>query len=214
MSASATPGPAQTSAVPAAARRRGRPGYDAEQLLAVAVTVFTQRGYDGTTMDHLASALGLSKSSIYHHVSGKQELLARALDRALLQLEAVVQEAASSNDLAPVDRLQTAVRRSVAVLVQDLPFVTLLLRVRGNSDVERSALLRRRRIDTQFSAMVHAAQDDRQLDPGLDPQVLTRLIFGAVNSLTEWYRPGRGISAEQVADTLSQLVFDGIRAGR
>lgn len=206
--------PALPPAAPATARRRGRPGYDAEQLLAVAVTVFTQRGYEGTTMDHLAGALGLSKSSIYHHVSGKKQLLARALDRALDQLESVVEEAALSHEQAPIDRLQSAVRRSVEVLIEDLPFVTLLLRVRGNSDVERSALLRRRRIDTRFSEIVHAAQDDGQLDADLDPQVLTRLIFGAVNSLTEWYRPGRGISPRQVADTLSHLVFDGIRARR
>ncbi|HET8588606.1 MAG TPA: helix-turn-helix domain-containing protein, partial [Nakamurella sp.] len=48
--------------------RRGRPGYDADALLEVAVRVFTERGYDGATMDDLAAALGITKSSIYHHV--------------------------------------------------------------------------------------------------------------------------------------------------
>lgn len=203
-----------TQDVPAG-RRRGRPGYDADALLEVAVGVFTRRGYDGTTMDDLARALGLSKSSIYHHVSGKEHLLARALDRALVQLEAVVEQAAGGGGDAgdaAFDRLQTAVRRSVVVLVQDLPFVTLLLRVRGNSDVERAALERRRRIDSRFADLVRAAQDDGRIAADLDPQIVTRLVFGAVNSLTEWYRPGRGVDADAVADTLSRMVFHGIRA--
>lgn len=193
-------------------RRRGRPGYDADAVLEVAVGVFTRRGYDGTTMDDLARALGLSKSSIYHHVSGKEHLLAKALDRALLQLEAVVEAAAAGDGGTASERLELAVRRSVVVLVDDLPFVTLLLRVRGNSDVERAALERRRRIDSRFAELVRAAQDEGGIAADLDPQVVTRLVFGAVNSLTEWFRPGRGVDAPAVADTLTRMVFRGIRA--
>src|SRR4051812_10071990 len=50
--------------------RRGRPGYDRDRLLRVAVDVFNERGYDGTSMEDLAARLGITKSSIYHHVSG------------------------------------------------------------------------------------------------------------------------------------------------
>src|SRR4051794_30344299 len=55
--------------------RRGRPGYDLDSLLAVVVTVFNERGYDGTSMEDLSARLGIGKSSIYHHVEGKAELL-------------------------------------------------------------------------------------------------------------------------------------------
>jgi AcrR family transcriptional regulator len=55
-----------------------RDTYTPETLLAVAVEVFIERGYDGTSMEHLSRAAGISKSSIYHHVRGKEELLRRA----------------------------------------------------------------------------------------------------------------------------------------
>ena len=64
-------------------RRRGRPGYDLEAALRVAVEVFNERGYDGASMEDLSRRLGIAKSGIYHHVSGKEELLRLALDRAL-----------------------------------------------------------------------------------------------------------------------------------
>jgi AcrR family transcriptional regulator len=61
----------------------------------VAAVTFTERGYDGTSMEDLARKLGISKSAIYHHVSGKDELLRLATDRALDGLTAVVDEAAA-----------------------------------------------------------------------------------------------------------------------
>ncbi len=51
--------------------RPGRPGYDLDSLLAVAVKVFNGKGYDGTSMEVLAKRLGISKSAIYYHVSGR-----------------------------------------------------------------------------------------------------------------------------------------------
>ena len=91
-------GPAQPA--PAKPRlRRGRPGYDLESLLAVAVTVFNERGYDGTSMEDLSGRLGISKSSIYHHVGSKEELLSLALDRALDGLFAVADELSGVTEL-------------------------------------------------------------------------------------------------------------------
>ena len=42
-----------------------RPRYDLERLLGVAVVVFSDRGYDGTSVEDLSRASGLSKSSMY-----------------------------------------------------------------------------------------------------------------------------------------------------
>src|SRR6267378_331054 len=52
--------------------RGERAAYTPQSLLAVAVEVFNQRGYDGTSMEDLAHATGITKSSIYHHVRGKE----------------------------------------------------------------------------------------------------------------------------------------------
>ncbi|MFA9429981.1 TetR/AcrR family transcriptional regulator [Egicoccus sp. AB-alg2] len=186
-----------------------RPNYSATSLLDVAVRVFNERGYDGTSMGDLATALGITKSSIYHHVAGKEALLGLALDRALSALFAVLDEPASTTG-RPRDRLEHVVRRSVAVLDAELPFVTLLLRVRGNTPTEQEALERRREFDRRVADLVARAVADGDLRADLDPALVTRLLFGTVNSLVEWYRPGRGSSAEEVADTLVEMTFRGL----
>src|SRR5687767_5000797 len=185
-------GPAATATPP----RRGRPGYDRESLLQVAVEVFNQRGYDGTSMEDLAQTLGITKSAIYHHVRSKDDLLALALDRALDGLFAAADEAEALDEPA-IDRLEQLVRASVAVLVDRLPFVTLLLRVRGNTEVERTALARRRAFDRRVAALAEQAVADGDLRADVDPAIAARLVFGLVNSLTEWYRPRGGLQTDQ-----------------
>ena len=120
------------------------PQYDVGRLLAVAVEVFIERGYDGTSMEDLARATGISKSSIYHHVESKEQLLRLALDRALDALFAITEEGAQT--ARAIDRLQYVIGRVVEVLCAELPYVTVLLRVRGNTETERWALERRRAV--------------------------------------------------------------------
>ena len=190
--------------------RRGRPGHSLDSLLDVAVAVFNERGYDATSMDELATRLGITKSAIYHHVSSKVELLRLALDRALDGLFAVTEEPGARTGRA-IDRLEHVVRGSVGVLAAELPYVTLLLRVRGNSAVEQEALARRREFDRIVTELVRAAEDEGDVRQDVDPAVTSRLLFGTVNSLTEWYRPDRGLDVDALADALVATTFDGLR---
>ncbi|MBN6035011.1 TetR/AcrR family transcriptional regulator [Amycolatopsis sp. 195334CR] len=190
--------------------RRGRPGYDLESLLTVAVKLFNERGYDGTSMEDLSKKLGITKSAIYHHVPSKEEMLRLAVDRALDGLFAVADEVAAGDGRA-IDRLERLVRGSVAVLVERLPFVTLLLRVRGNTKVERAALARRREFDRIVTDLVKAAEAEGDVRPDVDPAVTSRLLFGMVNSLIEWYRPRGGASGEELADAICKIAFTGLR---
>ncbi|WP_184583006.1 TetR/AcrR family transcriptional regulator [Lipingzhangella halophila] len=177
----------------------------------MAVRVFNERGYDGTSMEDLARALGVTKSAIYHHYSGKSELLRLSLDRALDGLFAVTREPeATSGPVA--DRLEHVLRRAVGVLVERLPHVTLLLRVRGNTDVEQRALERRREFDHFVSDLVREGMAAGDIRPDIDPAVASRLLFGMVNSITEWYRPGHGLGAIELGDIVAAMAFDGLRA--
>ncbi|MFJ1896976.1 TetR/AcrR family transcriptional regulator [Streptomyces sp. NPDC088115] len=190
-----------------------RDTYTPETLLTVAVRVFNERGYDGTSMEHLSKEAGISKSSIYHHVSGKEELLRRAVSRALDGLFGILDEPGATRGRA-IARVEYVTRRTVEVLIAELPYVTLLLRVRGNTKTERWALERRREFDQRAGDLLKAAVADGDLRSDVDIRLATRLLFGMVNSLVEWYRPlpDGGAEQDQLADTVVRLAFDGMKS--
>lgn len=194
------------------APRRGRPGYDQETVLRRAIDLFNRQGYDATSVTDLARELGLSKSAVYHHVSSKSDLLEQALDEALDSLDTALAVARSTPDASAGDRLRLAISGSVHALVAHLPAVTLLLRVRGNSEIEKRALARRRAIDDELAQMVRAAVDEGALRADLPPELITRLLFGQVNSLTEWVRPDGRYGAGRLADAITTIAFEGLRS--
>lgn len=190
--------------------RRGRPGYDRQGVLDVAVRAFNEFGYDATSMGVLADRLGLSKSAIYHHFASKEELLDAALDEALGGLEGVLAEPGALTG-SPAARLQYVLDRAVHVLVERLPYVTLLLRLRGNTAVERAALDRRREFDRAVTSLVIAARDAGELRDDIDPRIAERLLFGMINSIVEWYRPEGPEDAARLAADVLAVAVDGLR---
>jgi AcrR family transcriptional regulator len=195
----------------ASTAKRGRPGYDQQSVLRIAVDVFNRHGYDATSMGILADNLGISKSAIYHHVPSKGDLLKLALEHALGGLEAILEDPAATSGAADA-RLEFVLRETVAVLVDRLPFVTLLLRLRGNTEIERDALERRRAFDHKVAGLISAARDEGSLRQDIDPRTVTRLLFGMINSIVEWYKPGGPLSPQRLADDVITMAFDGLHS--
>ncbi|SHL61278.1 TetR/AcrR family transcriptional regulator [Actinacidiphila paucisporea] len=190
-----------------------RDTYTPDSLLAVAVEVFNERGYDGTSMEDLSRAAGISKSSIYHHVRGKEELLNRAVGRALDGLFGILDQP-EAEDGPAVRRLEFVIRRTAVVLMDELPYVTLLLRVRGNTTTERWAMERRREFDQRVAELLKEAVAEGDLRVDVEVRLATRLLFGMINSIAEWYRPAAkgALDREQVADAVVRLAFHGLRS--
>ena len=203
--------PSTTDTASTAGTKRGRPGYDQQSVLRIAVDVFNRHGYDATSMGILADNLGIPKSAIYHHVPSKGDLLKLALDHALGGLEAILEEPQATSGAADA-RLEFVLRQTVAVLVERLPFVTLLLRLRGNTEIERDALERRRTFDHRVAGLISAARDEGSLRQDIDPRTVTRLLFGMINSIVEWYKPGGSLSPKRLADDVITMAFDGLHS--
>jgi AcrR family transcriptional regulator len=187
---------------------RGRPGYSRDDVIDAAVREFNQRGYEATSMGHVASVLGISKSALYHHISSKEGILELAVTRAQDALDAVLQEAAES-DMSAGEKIRALIRGSIEVLCADRESVTLLLRLRGNSEVEKHALQRRRELTRRVIPLIDAAQVAGEVRSDLDTGVLTRLMFGTVNSVVEWYEPGGRLSPGEIARHAEVLLFGG-----
>ena len=73
---------------------------------------------------------------------------------------------------------------------------------------------RRRRLDALVADLVKEAVGDGDLRPDIDPAVTARLMFGMVNSLTEWLKPGKNHDDSALADAVAAIVFDGLRVHR
>jgi AcrR family transcriptional regulator len=185
-----------------------RKPYDIDSLTDIALRVFAERGYDGASMDDVARAAGITKASIYHHVSGKEALLERGLGRALDALFAILDEPGAREGSAG-ERLRVIIARVAETTLRLLPELTVLFRVHGASRSERNALERRRAFDRHVTAIIAQAQRDGDLRTDLDPRLVARLVFGMSNSVVEWYRSG-SLTHEAIGRAIVAITFEGI----
>lgn len=114
------------SVEPVRARRRPRNAVATRAaLLRAATEAFTERGFDGTTLEQIAKAADVNKAMVSYHFGGKGELYHTILEGDIDRLSAEVEAIRSSKENAP-DRL----RRFVAVfgdLHRRSPHLSVLL---------------------------------------------------------------------------------------
>ena len=184
-----------------------RPAYRLDEIVDIAVKVFLERGYDGTSMGDLAKAAQITKSSFYHHVSSKEELFELGVGRALDALFQVLKETPALTGSA-TQRMRYILRRLVQIITERLPEVALLVRTHGNTPAEQKAMHRRKQFDQAMTRIVEQAVKDDELRLDMDPALFSRLALGAAVSVVEWYRPSGKVKAEQLMDAVERLIFD------
>ena len=128
---------------------------------------------------------------------------------ALAELKAVMDAALAESD-DPLEQLRLLVAGTTRVLCEFPAYVRLLLRLRGNTEVEREIMARRRLLTRALVDVVDRAQAEGSLRSDLEAGVVARLIFGMINSIVEWYRPDGKYAPEDLAELTPQMIFEGI----
>jgi len=67
-----------------------------QQILETAQRLFTELGYDATSLQMIADELGLTKAAVYYHFRAKSDILHAAMLPGIRRLEALLDEAAAS----------------------------------------------------------------------------------------------------------------------
>jgi AcrR family transcriptional regulator len=193
---------------------RGRAaGYDGqrEMILARAAHLFARRGYSGTSMKEVAEACGLSKAALYHYCRDKDSLLVSIAEAHVSRLQALVSEVAAQ-PLAPPQRLRELIRRILVeyadaqdahrVLTEDVKFMQ-------PADRERVLAQEREVVAGVAQAVGDLRPDLREAALG---KPLTMLLFGMINWLFTWMRPGGALDHAAIAPLVTDLFLGGLAA--
>lgn len=193
---------------------RGRaPGYDEqrEQILTQAAELFARGGYAGTSMNMVASACGLSKPALYHYFKDKNALLLEICDAHISRLMALVTEV-DAQQLAPEPRLRALIERFVqeyAHAVNEHRVLTEDVRFLSEPDQERILNGERQVVDSVARAVQELRPDTDKA--GLT-KALTMLLFGMMNWMFTWLKPGGALSYDAMAPVVADLFLGGLGA--
>lgn len=182
-----------------------------EAILEAAAKVFRQKGYNGSSMSDIAEAVGLQKGSLYHHFSGKQEILLKLLDKGLALVTsrmAMVME----KDIPADEKLRYAMREYLLTLSEqgDIVSVLLLEHRSLNQVYQNRHIPSRDRFESLWRELIEGGVDEGTFF--VDDVALTvRGIMGVMNWTITWYQPGGRLSIIKIADQFTDLFLNGIQ---
>lgn len=196
---------------------RGRaPGYDVqrEQILARAAELFAVQGYTATSMNQVALACGVSKPSLYHYVPTKHQLLVEIAEDHVDRLQRLVDAVGPPASGGPEARLRRLIECFIEayagaqsahrVLTEDVKFL---------ADAERERVLGgQRQVVAAFAEAIAAVRPE--LEAARLHRPVTMLLFGMMNWLFTWLRPGGALTHAQMAPIVADLFFGGLAAVR
>jgi len=181
------------------------------QVWEAAAHLFRTQGVANSSIQDLADAVGLGKSSLYHYITTKEQLLfdviREAEEGAVDALEAVV-----ARPEPAIDRLYAAIRYDVRYLIEHLDSTSLALHaVRELEPGHREIVVALvRRYAAAFEALIGAGRAEGSLRDQPEAVVALRGSIGVMSWTYRWYRPRGAGDAARVADGLADVLMHGL----
>jgi TetR/AcrR family transcriptional regulator, cholesterol catabolism regulator len=184
-----------------------RERYDRRRQRAVcqAAKVFAKRGYDQTTMQELASSMGLATGALYHYFRAKEQLL-RAICDQLMEPLLERARALAALEAPPREQLRALVRLWVAHVVEHRDHMLVFQQERHVIETG-SAWRGVRTSRKEFERLVAELLEKSLTADGQHSRLALLALLGMVNHTAQWYRPRGPLSPEQIADGYVDLVL-------
>ncbi|MHB0957691.1 MAG: TetR/AcrR family transcriptional regulator [Pirellulaceae bacterium] len=154
-----------------------------DTILEATTAVLCQHGVDGTTMNRVAEAANLAKSSLYDYFQSKDELLAFVADRVMVPTAALFEEIAH-RELSATEKLREIVRKAFASVETHRALLVLLLRDDLRDVAESSKLSVRSRVVQTLSAVFQQGVTEGEFRSE-DLTQLSRLFMAGLGEFCE-----------------------------
>lgn len=190
-----------------------REGYDQRlnHLLEIATQIIAQVGYDKASMRTVAKAAGVSLAGMYHYFDSKEKMLFLIQFRTFGALLNNLREKLIGTE-DPVEQLRIMIRSHVTYFAANMAALKVCsheLDVLTGSGYEETSRIRREYYQLTRSIVDRIFQKLHP-DSTMDHYVATMALFGMLNWLYRWYKPGEDRSPAGLANMIMELYLNGI----
>ena len=206
MVATSTAGPGSSDDEPDLSPRL-REIYDA------AARIFHEKGYQATSIQDVADAVGILKGSLYYYIDSKQDLLFRIIDEVHRESLRSLERWQSIDGDALV-KLRAFIEGHLTSNVRNLVKIGVFFHDFRSLDLEhRERIVKERDLYDRFlRELIVQGQEEGVVDERVDPKLAAMAILGMMNWIYQWWRDDGPNSPEEVAREFANLVLVGLVA--
>jgi AcrR family transcriptional regulator len=183
------------------------------EVTQAAARLFSERGYHGTSMQHLGDALGIQRGSIYAHIGSKEELLFDVVNEGAAHFLARAEKVLAAPSLASV-KLRRLLVGHIETAIEHLDAATVFLNEwRYLSDEPRAEIQKKRdRYEGMVRDLIEEGVTAGEFRGDADVRFAATLVLSAGNWTYAWYRPGGELGPTEIGERFATLVLNGLQA--
>ena len=180
------------------------------EIYRTAAQIILRKGYDATSVNDIANALGMTKAGLYHYINGKKELLFDIMNFGLDELdEEVVTPAASIADTT--ERLTFVISNHARLVTRGQGAITILVdEITALAPAQSRKITHRKRMyfDCLRETLNQLKAEGKLQD--IDTTAATFSLLGMINWLSRWFRQDGALTEEQAAEQLVKIALHGL----
>jgi TetR/AcrR family transcriptional regulator, cholesterol catabolism regulator len=182
----------------------------ADHIYGVAAEIMSDRGYEATSMNDIADAVGLTKPGLYHYIRGKEDLLFQIMNYAMDVVDKnVVGPAREVTDAE--ERLRTILERHSKTLLEGVSAVTTLLEETWALTPTHRRIIRGRQrayFDLLRRTLEQLATEGKLRD--VSPVVAVFSLFGMMLWIARWYRRDGKLKPEEALQDILRIAMNSV----
>jgi AcrR family transcriptional regulator len=180
-----------------------------DSIIEATTSVLTAHGVNGTTMNRVAEAADLAKSSLYDHFRNKEELLAFVAERIMAPAAERMEEIVRA-DLSAVEKFRGMIRAALSSVEQHRALLVWLVRDKHRHGPAGQSI--RERVVERMAAVFEQGMREGDVRPG-DPQQLARLFMACLAEFCElWVATEPPEEIDRCVALLMELFLHGVSA--
>ena len=178
-----------------------------KRISAVAADLISTEGYQGTSLQKIADKVGVHKSTLFHYIKSKKDLLVHILEESGSNLTANLERISSLDKSEPAEKLRAAFENHLRSVIDDIGGLNIYLNEMKMLPLKyRKIYTQHRKNYEKYFENIVTEMKERGYFEGLDAKIVTFGILGMLNSIPRWYRPDGRLTIKEVADILFKMV--------
>jgi len=182
-----------------------------KKIIQTATELFHRKGYRSTTLDDVATELGITKAALYHYVSSKENLLSiiyiQALENIFRNVDKIL-----GMDLPPDQKLKMIIRNHIKeIIIPSLPMYAVFFSEENQlpeSDFKK--IQEEKKKYTKILEQIIGEGISQGLFRATDARLLAFAIIGMCNWVYKWYKVGNSnYSPDQIVEHFMSLLERG-----
>lgn len=183
--------------------REQKAAHKKEALMNAAISVFTEKGYAGASLEDVAQKLFMTKGAVYYYFKDKQDLLYQS-QVYLLETSIHFITTISDSDLTAKEKLVKAIVEHTEYVINERSGFTNMLNSELflTADQQNEILRLKNEYESKFDGLIEKGIKEGDFIKG-DIKIIRNLLLGAMNWVMQWYSEGGKKSKSEISEMVS-----------